>query len=145
MLYKKKRTALYSGKYMLIVLNGIALLVAVAVFLTMQYSKQIQNLFRQQAEINLMYVSNQNAHALKSLLESREDFLRALAADIEQQQNYDVEQLLQRFSSYVEQYDLYNMGVTGRDGICYTTRGETLDLSDQEAQACELVNSSVLV
>lgn len=132
MLYKKKRTALYSGKYMLIVLNGIALLVVVAVFLTMQYSKQIQNLIRQQAEINLMYVSNQNAHALKSLLESREDFLRALAADIEQQQNYDVEQLLQRFSSYVEQYDLYNMGVTGRDGICYTTRGETLDLSDQD-------------
>lgn len=96
------------------------------------YARKIENRLQKEAESTLQHVSSQNVLMIKKEILSKQKFLKVLAQNIEDSNNFDIKKNIEKFKTYVNIYDFYNMGIINKDGICYTTLGKTLDLSEYQ-------------
>ena len=115
---------------------GVAILflfVAVSIiglFLFFIYSNKISNIIKKEAQITLETVSSQNIINLKSNISSKENLLKELVKNIEYDGNFNIENIIKNLKTHSTVNGFYNMGIIDKNGVCYTTLDEKLDLSE---------------
>ena len=114
---------------------GISVLLTVTVVLIMGliyfsiYINRLIDTVKQEAIVILENISSQNITILKNTLENKQIALYSLALEIEREQKYNIEELIEYLKLYVQMDSIYSMGIIDKEGICYNTLGEQLDLS----------------
>lgn len=58
--------------------------------------------------------------------------LESLVDQIEQTKNFDIPTIIEKLQEYVEPYNFHDMGIIDKNGICYTTLDQTIDLSEYD-------------
>lgn len=109
-----------------------ALIIAVLLVLTgivVLYARQLQQLIREETQSKLQYVSSQNVLAIQKDVLAPQNFLRAVSQNLEREEDFSPSVVLPRFENYISIYNFYNMGIITREGVCYTTKNEVLNLS----------------
>ena len=104
----------------------------IGLFLLYIYMNKINNVIKEEAKITLETVSSQNIINLKSNISSKENLLRELVKNIEINKNFNIESIVKDLKIHSKINGFYNMGIIDKDGICYTTLGEKLDLSNYD-------------
>lgn len=104
----------------------------IGLFLLYIHMNKINNVIKEEAQITLEAVSSQNIINLKSNISSKEDLLRELVKNIENNKNFDIESIIKKLKSHSEVNGFYNMGIIDKSGMCYTTLDQKLDLSDHD-------------
>lgn len=93
---------------------------------------KIMNNIEEEAVITLKNVSEQNIKILNKNIKEPQKVLAVLAKRFERDKKYNIEDIVDDLKMYAEVYDMYNMGVIDKNGICYTTLGDELDLKSYD-------------
>lgn len=101
----------------------------IGLFLLYIYMNKINDVIKEEAKITLETVSSQNIINLKSNISSNENLLRELVKNIENNKNFNIDSIIKELKTYSTINGFYNMGIIDKNGICYTTLNEKLDLS----------------
>ena len=101
-------------------------------FLFIYYQQNFKRYMHIEARSTLENVSSQNALAIEKQLTERQHVLELLASSLGETYNFKIPDMLEKLSYYKDSYNFYNMGIINKNGICYTTLGEQLDLSSYD-------------
>ena len=96
------------------------------------YTNRLRNIINEEAKITLQTVSSQNIINLTNTICDKQDLLNSLALNIENEKNFDIEYIIEKLILYQEINSFYNMGIIDKNGICYTTLNERLDLNEYD-------------
>ena len=114
-------------------LFALVLLVStISGFLFMYYKHNVKKYIESEIKAILENVSSQNVIAIEKQLAQRQELLNSLSSTLGETCNYDISQMLNILSYYKDSYNFYNMGIIDKNGFCYTTLGEKLDLSSYD-------------
>ncbi|WP_195262915.1 GGDEF domain-containing protein [Clostridium sp. 1001275B_160808_H3] len=105
------------------------LMLIIGVFLFSYHNRRLSDLIDKEARAKLKNVSSQNVIAMQAEIEAKQKVLESLAKSIEDINSNKILNIVENFKIYSKAYGFYNMGIIDKDGICYTTLGEVLDLS----------------
>lgn len=94
-----------------------------------QFNTNIKVSVERQVRSTIRSVSAQNVELVESQIDSRLTLLSSIAGEIKRTGFTNTEMILKVFKSYAENYGFYDMAVIDKDGIGYTTLGETVDFS----------------
>lgn len=114
----------------LITLIGVTLFVGGIYFPV--YIKKVMSIVRQEAIVTLKNTSSQNIAIIQGVLRDKKKLYTAFAENLEKEGRYDVEEILRELNIYVNDKSMYSIGLIDKEGICYTTLGEKLDLSSAD-------------
>lgn len=93
------------------------------------YKNNIQSWVHKEAKSTLENISAQNVKSIQREIQKKQKLLKYIAISIEKKDEFNIDTILEELNMFSELYGFYNMGVIDKNGICYTTLGETLDLS----------------
>lgn len=93
------------------------------------YKNNLQSWIYKEAELTLENVSSQNVKSIQNEIQKKQKLLEYIASSIQKKSEFDIETILENINMFNDLYGFYNMGIIDKNGICYTTLGETLDLS----------------
>lgn len=111
----------------------LAFIIAIiGVILFSVYTSKLKDIIDREAKITLENVSAQNVINLKNVISSKQKLLNTIALSIGKGKKISNEEIIERLKLYKETDEFYHMGITGRDGICYTTRDKKADISQYE-------------
>jgi diguanylate cyclase (GGDEF)-like protein len=122
--YKKKLCISISILFILFLFIGI--------FLFRYHNERLISLIDKEARATLKNVSSQNVITLHTGVEAKKKLLESLAKNIETRNNFEILSIVEDLKVYSESYGFYNMGIIDKNGICYNTLGEVLDLSQYD-------------
>lgn len=131
-----KRIVKYNHTYNRLL--GISLLTLISVTLFVGgicfpvYVKKVMNIVRQEAIVTLKNTSSQNITIIQTVLRDKKKLYNAFAENLEREGRYDIEQILHELNIYVNDKSMYSIGLIDKEGTCYTTLGEQLDLSSAD-------------
>lgn len=112
---------------------GVLLItVIITIISIILFSKGIGKEVQKQAEVSLKDVATQNVITVEKELNEGQKFLFGMAKELQNHDGDTVEEMLQLFRPYVEEYDLKRMGFIDNDGTAYVTDGYIQDLSFRE-------------
>lgn len=94
------------------------------------YINKIITIINEEAVLQLKNVSSQNVIIIRNNLTEKQKIFYLLCKRIEVENKYDINDILNEFRLYVDMEHFYNMGIIDKNGTCYTTLGEKLDLSN---------------
>lgn len=115
--------------------NHVILLTIILLGITyfaISYVERMEEKIENTTKATLQLVSSQNVKAIQKEVFSKQEFLKVVAEDMEREERFDILDNIKRFKKYVRDYEFYNMGLINKDGICYTTLDETLDLHNYD-------------
>lgn len=115
-------------KKLLIVLTAL-LAIAVTV---LAGSYEVVGELKEQLQQNLEDVANQNAVALHNKIHSNHLLLEGLSERMHGVTTETIEETLQSFTMFIDDYELKRFGFCFPDGTCYSTDGGVADLSYRE-------------
>ncbi|HCO29806.1 MAG TPA: hypothetical protein DIT54_10585, partial [Lachnospiraceae bacterium] len=116
-------------------LSNVILLTIILLSVTyfaISYVDRMEEKIENTTKETLQLVSSQNVKAIQKEVFSKQEFLKVVAKDMEREERFDILDNIKRFKKYVQEYEFYNMGLINKDGICYTTLDETLDLHNYD-------------
>ena len=87
---------------------------------------------REQLQQNMEDVANQNALALHNKIHSNHQLLVSLSKELQQVTTDTIEETLQSFTIFLDEYDLKRFAYVFPDGTCYSTDADVADLSFRE-------------
>lgn len=122
--YKKKLCISISILFILFLFIGI--------FLFRYHNERLISLIDKEARATLKNVSSQNVITMHTGVEAKKKLLESLAKNIETRNNFEILSIVEDLKVYSESYGFYNMGIIDKNGICYNTLGEVLDLSQYD-------------
>ena len=101
-------------------------------YFAISYVERMEEKIENTTKETLQLVSSQNVKAIQKEVFSKQEFLKIVAKDMEREERFNILDNIKRFKKYVQEYEFYNMGLINKDGICYTTLDETLDLHNYD-------------
>lgn len=101
-------------------------------YFAISYVERMEEKIENTTKGTLQLVSSQNVKAIQKEVFSKQEFLKVVAEDMEREERFDILDNIKRFKKYVRDYEFYNMGLINKNGICYTTLDETLDLHNYD-------------
>lgn len=119
----------YNKKIGISVLIIIIITFAVGLIYFPIYITKVINIIREDALGHLKDISSQNVIMIENTLKEKRKTFYLLSKRIEKERKYNIDDLIDEFKLYIKEENLYNMGIIDKNGICYTTLGEELDLS----------------
>ncbi len=122
--YKKRLRILISIVFFIVLV--------IALILFVYHNNSLRRVVDKEAKATLNNVSSQNVISLDNEIQSGQKLLKSLASSIEKLQEYDISYILENIDDYRDAYGFYTMGVIDKNGICYNTLGEVLDLSNKD-------------
>lgn len=96
------------------------------------HKNNLQSWVNKEAELTLENISSQNVRSIQNEIQEKKKLLKYIATSIQKKDEFNIETILENINTFSELYGFYNMGVIDKNGICYTTLGETLDLSEYD-------------
>lgn len=106
------------------------LLIGIIIF--RYHNKSLIALIDKEARATLKNVSSQNVITMQIEIEAKQKLLESLAKSIEELDTSNILSIIENLKIYSESYGFYNMGIINKNGICYTTLGEVLNLSQYD-------------
>ena len=122
----------YNKRFIISFVLLLSIIFILFVGIIMSYSHKIEYRFQIESKSKLQYVSSQNVISVKKGILSKQDFLKALANNIREEKNFDVNFNLDKFKNYIDIYNFYGMGIVDKDGIFHSTLGNKLDFSQYD-------------
>ena len=101
-------------------------------YFAISYVERIEEKIENTTKATLQLVSSQNVKTIQKEVFSKQEFLKVVADDMEREERFNILENIERFKKYVRDYDFYNMGLINKDGVCYTTLDEKLDLHNYD-------------
>ena len=128
--------AKFNGKYKKRLGISISILfilfLFIGIFLFRYHNKRLIALIDKEARATLKNVSSQNVITMHTGVEAKKKLLESLAKNIEERNNFEILSIVEDLKVYSKSYGFYNMGIIDKNGICYNTLGEVLDLSQYD-------------
>ena len=122
----------YKKKLMKSILLFMCIVLGIMIVIFEVYDRQLTEVMDEEAKVTLKNVSSQNIIALKKEIHAKQRFMRSIARRIRLQEEIDIDNLIKELKLYADSYEFYNMGIIDKNGICYTTLDEKLDLSQYD-------------
>lgn len=117
---------------------GISMILATAMVLIVGIvyfqicMNQMMDNVKDEALVTMKSVSSQNIKILTNIIREKQKVLGLLAMRLERDEQYNIEEIIDELKLYVNVDHAYSMGVIDKNGICYTTLGKTLNLSQYD-------------
>ena len=101
----------------------------IGILIVTVYKSKIKDFVKEEAILTLKNVSSQNVLNIEDNISSKQNVVNSLAKNIESDKNFNIENIIEKLKLYSETNGFYNMGIIDKNGVCYTTFDEKLDLS----------------
>lgn len=126
---EKQYNRIYNKTIGISVLLTVTLVLIIGLTYFSIYINSLVDVVKQEAIVMLQNISSQNVTILKNTLENKQKALHSIALGIERDKKYNIKDIVEDLKVYTEINPIYSMGVINKEGICYNTLGEQIDLS----------------